>query len=414
METPIAPKSQVSPNRIDLVDGLRGFAVLGILMVNIAYFATAYLPELGLDNPNSESWLDAAAELSVSLFFEAKFYILFSFLFGYSFVLQMQSAERQGAKFSSRMLRRLLGLFVLGALHAVFLWHGDILTLYAVLGIFLLVMRGINSNVAVIIGGIVTFFYALFGSVVLFAAAFLAEDLEEEAEWAREAAGATVAYRGSFGDVLSQRLSELPEFLSSIYFAQGPLAFAMMLLGLAAAKSGLFTDLARFKPLFIRALKVGLPIGLAGNLFYALAVRSDSTWFWAGIGIVFFCAPLLTSAYVSVLILGSATRFGAGLIAVLAPVGRMALTNYVMQSVVMGVIFFGYGFGLFGEVGPFTVVMIALAIFTAQIFISAWWMSRHANGPLEWLLRGFTYWQKPAWRKPSERPSEPLNESAPS
>lgn len=403
METQTPPELKQPQRRIDLVDGLRGFALLGILLVNIPYFATSYVSGLGIDDPQSNSWLDSAAEFSVMMLFESKFYILFSFLFGYSFVLQMQSAERERAKFSARISRRLLGLFILGSLHAVFLWHGDILTLYATLGLLLFVMREIKPHVAVIIGAIGTFFYALVWAGLALVVELIPEELADKAEYAREAAGATVAYRGSFGDVLSQRLSELPEVLAGVFFAQGPLAFAMMLFGLAAAKSGLFTDLPRYKPLFIRALKIGLPVGLAGNIFYALVVRSDidNPLVWMGVSVVFICAPLLTSAYVSALVLGSATRFGAGLIAVLAPVGRMALSNYVLQSVVMGVIFFGYGFKLHGEVGPFTVMMIALAIFAAQVLLSALWMSRHSYGPLEWLLRGFTYWQRPAWRKPS-------------
>lgn len=408
MEAAPQPTPTESPKRIDLVDGLRGFALLGILLVNIPYFATAYLADLDLDDPLSNSWFDSASEYTISLLFESKFFILFSFLFGYSFVLQMQSAERQGAKFSSRMLRRLLGLFVLGSLHAVFLWHGDILTLYAVLGLFLFVMRGIKPHVAVIVGSIITASYALLWMLVALVVELSDAELDDTDEYAREAAGATVAFRGSFGDVIGQRLSELPEYLGSIYFGQGPLAFTMFLFGLAAAKSGLFTDLDRFKPWFIRALKIGLTVGLAGNIFYALMMRSDidNPLLWAAVGVVFICAPLLTSAYVSALVLGSATRLGAGLIALLAPVGRMALSNYVLQSILMGFVFFGYGFGLFGEVGPFTVVMIALAIYAIQIVVSMAWMSRHQYGPLEWLLRGFTYWQRPAWRKRSA-PEQP-------
>ena len=393
--------TDTTTKRIDLVDGLRGFALLGILLVNIPYFATAYLAELDLDDPQSDSWLDAAAEWGVTLLFESKFFILFSFLFGYSFVLQMLSAERQGANFTARMLRRLLGLFVLGSLHAVFLWHGDILTLYAVLGLLLLTMRSIKPNVAVIVGAIITGAFALFWMVTSLIVELSVGEIEEEGDYSADAAAATVGFRGSFGDVLDQRISELPEYLGSIYFGQGPLAFSMFLFGLAAAKSGLFTDLTKYRPYFVKTLKIGLPIGLAGSLVYAFGMHGDydDPLIWAAVGTIFITAPLLSSAYVSALVLGSATRAGGKLIAVLAPVGRMALSNYVMQSVIMGLIFFGYGFGLFGEVGAFTVLIIALAIFAAQIIISMAWMSRHAYGPLEWLLRGFTYWQRPAWRK---------------
>lgn len=126
--------------RLAQVDALRGFALLGILVVNIGYMASTYHGS-GLEDPGFASPLDGAVRWFVTVFFEAKFFLLFSFLFGYSFTLQLDSAERSGARFAPRFLRRLAGLFVLGALHAVLLFPGDILTMYAVLGLILLAAR---------------------------------------------------------------------------------------------------------------------------------------------------------------------------------------------------------------------------------------------------------------------------------
>lgn len=389
-----------APRRIALVDGLRGFALLGILIVNITYFSTAYLRDLGLPDPQATSWLDDATQWMMALLFEYKFYILFSFLFGYSFVLQMLSAERQGKSFGRRMLRRLLGLFVIGSLHAVFLWHGDILTTYAVVGLFLLAMRGVSPNVAVAVGVVVLAAYAALW--LMFTAVLSLEPFELDlGESMIEARDATAAYRGGFGDVLDQRLIELPYYLSSIVLVQAPVAFAMFLFGLAAAKINLFAEVARYRRDFKRALMIALPIGVVGAIAYAETTFLDPNdpLLYAGISIAALTAPFLTGSYVSIFVLASTKRAGAAVINALAPVGRMALSNYVLQSVLMGLVFFGYGLGYFGELGPFQTLLVALAIFATQIPISAWWLNRHTYGPLEWLLRAFTNFTIPAWRK---------------
>lgn len=389
-----------APRRIALVDGLRGFALLGILIVNITYFSTAYLRDLGLPDPQATSWLDDATQWMMALLFEYKFYILFSFLFGYSFVLQMLSAERHGKSFARRMLRRLLGLFVIGSLHAVFLWHGDILTTYAVVGLFLLAMRGVSPKVAVAVGVVVLAAYAALW--LMFTAVLSLEPFELDlGESMIEARDATAAYRGGFGDVLDQRLIELPYYLSSIVLVQAPVAFAMFLFGLAAAKINLFAEVARYRRDFKRVLMIALPIGVVGAIAYAETTFLDPNdpLLYAGLSIAALTAPFLTGSYVSIFVLASTKRAGAAVINALAPVGRMALSNYVLQSVLMGLVFFGYGLGYFGELGPFQTLLVALAIFATQIPISAWWLNRHTYGPLEWLLRAFTNFTIPAWRK---------------
>ncbi|MFD1050261.1 DUF418 domain-containing protein, partial [Kibdelosporangium lantanae] len=139
---------RAAPTRLTDVDALRGFALLGILIANIAFFASGYPAHLATD-PAHSSWLDNGTEWAVRFFVDTKFYLLFSFLFGYSFTLQLDSAARASAAFTPRFLRRLGGLFVLGVLHAVLLFHGDILTTYAVLGLVLLAVKGISPRTAV-------------------------------------------------------------------------------------------------------------------------------------------------------------------------------------------------------------------------------------------------------------------------
>lgn len=391
-----------APKRIDLIDALRGFALLGILLVNIPYFATAYSRDLGIDDPNWTSWLDTAAQWGTVLLFEYKFYLLFSFLFGYSFVLQMQAAERQGVGFTSRMSRRLLGLFVLGALHAVFLWHGDILTLYACLGVLLLMLRNTSPTMAVGIGAVAIVFYVFIWSVISASVAIVGVELVDLAESQTEIEDAIESYQSGFGDVLAQRLAELPYYLSSIWLVQAPVAFAMFMFGLAAAKTRVLVDVAHHRKRFIQTLAIGLPIGLLGAALYVFCSFHDyDSWLvYFSLVVAAITAPFLTASYVSIFALGSARKVGQAVIHALAPVGKMALSNYILQSVIMGFVFFGYGLGLYAKTSPSETVLIALAIFTIQIPLSRWWMNRHTYGPLEWLLRAFTNWERPAaWRK---------------
>lgn len=389
------------PKRIDLIDALRGFALLGILLVNIPYFSTAYLRDLGIDDPNWTSWLDTAAQWGTVLLFEYKFYLLFSFLFGYSFVLQMQAAERQGVGFTARMSRRLFGLFVLGALHAVFLWHGDILTLYACLGVLLLMLRNVDAKMAVGIGVTFLVFYVVIWLLISASVAIAGVELVDLAESRTEIEDAIESYQSGFGDVVAQRLYELPYYVGSIWFVQAPVAFAMFMFGLAAAKTRVLVDLQHHRKHFVKTLAIGLPIGLAGAALYVYCSFHDyDSWLvYFALVVAALTAPFLTASYVSIFALGSARRAGQNVIQALAPVGKMALSNYILQSVIMGFVFFGYGLGLYSETSPFETLLIALAIFAIQIPLSRWWMNRHIYGPLEWLLRAFTNWERPAWRK---------------
>lgn len=390
--------------RIELVDALRGFALFGILFVNIVYFATAYTPDIGLANPQSTSWLDTATLWVSTTLFETKFYLLFSLLFGYSFVLQMQSAERQGKSFKPRVLRRMIGLLVLGCLHAVFLWEGDILTAYALLGALLICFRNVRARsaakAAVIIVGVVGIGWILLALLASTDPSALEIDIDEETTTAIEK---TAAMRGSFGDVIDHRLGELGSFVWAVLLIQAPIVFAMFLAGLAAAKAGVFESVDRYRSGFRRMLILGLPVGLLGGLALTWTLFGpgvESAWVIAGFGITVLTGPFLTGAYVSIFALGAAHELGRKVIALLAPVGRMALSNYILQSVLMGLVFYGYGLGQFGRLSPFEVLLVAIAIYALLLGFSHLWMQRFKYGPLEWLLRAFTYWERPPWRAP--------------
>ncbi|MFE3827228.1 DUF418 domain-containing protein [Streptomyces sp. NPDC059092] len=389
--------------RLADVDALRGFALLGILMVNISFFASGYTL-LDMPDPARSAWHDHVASGIVAFFFEAKFYLLFSFLFGYSFTLLLNSAAARGLSFRPRFLRRLGGLFLIGVANAVLLFHGDILVTYALLGLLLFLVRGISPRRALWVAGIVTGVIAL----VLLTLAVLVAVIDgasagptaaERATMLADGRDATEAMRGGLGSVVGERLSSLPTAFPLILFFQGPLAFSAFLVGLAAGKHRVLDHTAAADPdAYRRRLKliqlVGFPVGLAGSLAYTFA--GDENLFAPIAHIV--SAPFLTAAYVATLLRVFRTARGARLAEVLARPGRMALTNYLSQSLLCGLIFTGAGLGLIGHLPYAGMIAVAVGIFAVQVGWSAWWMRRFRIGPVEWLLRAATHLERPALR----------------
>jgi len=393
---PTTPDAFAGPGvrRLDDVDALRSFALFGILVVNVAFFATAY-PWHGIDDPAFSAGLDQGVRWTVGMLFELKFYLLFAFLFGYSFTLQFDSAARQGAAFVPRFLRRLGGLFVLGAAHAVLLFHGDILTTYAVLGLILLAVRGIRPRTALIAAGVLTGVVAVFMLMSALSGAVFAPDPA-----AAIAAGqqSTEALRGTPASVIAEHLRSMPQMLAGLASLQAPLAMAAFLVGLAAGKRGVLADAGRY-PRALRTLQlVGYPVGLTGGIVLAATGGTTGLNMFA-IAVTVVTAPLLSAAYVASLLQVFHSRAGRRVVAALAPAGRMALTNYLGQSVICAIIFTGWGFGLIGHVSPLTAVLVAVLVFAVQLLGSAWWLGRHRYGPAEFLLRAVTNAAVPAWRR---------------
>jgi uncharacterized protein len=348
----------------------------------------------------AQSVLQRAAVFVRTLLFETKFYLLFSFLFGYSFTLQMQSAERDGKPFAPRLLRRLVGLWVLGLLHGVLLFHGDILTTYAVLGGVLLVLRrrGDVFLTRCAIGLVVTtsLVWAGFGYLL----ALSGVPLDTRAAFV-EAASALAAYRGTPATVVAQHLRELSEIWVVIGLVQAPTALAMFFAGFIAGRRRLFANVEAHRALFKRLIAWGVVVGLPGAVFYAWpSVRlNDSVREIYSLSVGLLTAPFMTAAYAAGLMLLFQTSRGRMLADMLAPAGRMALSNYLLQSLVCAWIFLAYGLRLIGTVGPLATFAFAAAIFATQLMLSRWWMNRFAYGPVEWLLRAFTNLELPVMRR---------------
>ncbi|MET9978887.1 DUF418 domain-containing protein [Streptomyces microflavus] len=401
---PIRPTSAAEPaavmpgpHRIVEVDALRGFALCGIFLANVLVMAG--IEGRGGDGP-SASGLDQAAHWLVMMLVQTKFYLLFSFLFGYSTTLQMDSAERDGAPFAPRMLRRLLGLFVLGALHAVLLYPGDILTTYAVLGLVLFAARTVDParmwRAALRVYGAVAALHLLLGAAVA-----LVDTGGGDEGLAASTAELTAAYRGAPADVIRANMDAWTDILAGLLM-MGGMVVAAFLAGFVAGRRRLLTGaatpdrVARLRRICGWGLAVGLPGGvlMAAGTVGPLGARWEIPMFIVGM----LTAPALGGAYACGLLLWFTTPRGARLAARLAPAGRMALTNYLAQSLVMALVFTGYGAALYGRVGAAAVLGGALLFYGCQLLVSARLMERHRLGPVERLLRTVTLWGRPTPR----------------
>jgi len=377
--------------RVGLIDALRGFALLGILMVNMAAFRGPVFGEAG-----DLGTLDRAATFLIALFFEQKFYVLFSFLFGYGLAVQLQRAASRNAPFVPRFVRRLLGLFLIGVAHALLLFTGDILVTYAILGVVLLLLRNARDRVLLVLAGaLVTLTVLTFGLGGAVFAAATSESAGFDQELLAEDESSVQAYRSSPAEVISERAREYPGTLGFALVGQGPSALAMFLIGLWAGRRRLFERVEEHLPLLRRILAAGLVFGGAGALVWATERATsgfgfDLSFFLASAA-DFGTAPFLSASYVAAITLVYRRPAWRSRLGFLAPVGRLALSNYLLQSLVAAFVFTGYGLGLYGSVGPAWGVVLSLAIFAAQVPLSAWWLSRFDFGPAEWLLRSFTY-----------------------
>lgn len=389
----LQPSSSAQPpaQRFAALDTLRGVALLGILMVNLPFLAHPLYDGGGQNY--LEAPLDRVAAWLVAFAFQAKFYVLFSFLFGYGLSLQLGSAKAREHALGPRYARRLVGLAVFGVLHAVFFFIGDILVSYALLGIALWFVRDWSPRALLKLAAVMMGLAAL-ARIALALGGELSPAAQEE--FAALADQARAYYLGSFWDGVQQRLRDLVVFYIFTPLFNWPTATAMFALGLAAGKVGVFAKLERYRPLAKRALPWALLLGIGGNALFA-TVGGFGGGVEVGVGgavalgtLEALAAPALTFVYV-VGVLWLARRPGwAGVLGPVQAAGRMSLTNYIGQAIIASYLFNGWGLGLYGQVGAFGCLLLTLAIFTFQLFASSAWLRYFRQGPDEWLLRSWT------------------------
>jgi uncharacterized protein len=394
---PVAPAS-----RIVEVDMVRGFALFGVLLVNMYGF--------GADSIAWSSPIDRLAFALMRVFFELKSWTLFSMLFGFGFALQLQRADARGFRILPAYLRRLAVLFALGAAHAL-LYDGDILMLYAELGLGLFVVRRLPTRGLLLVA---------VGLMLVFPLARLAstggrpggmEKIESVAvARARlEQAQRTHVYAtGSLAEVAADNASAIPaDPLEDVNSPESGLAvFAMFLLGLSIGRSGVLRDIPAHVAPIARVRAWGLTFGLAAmaaeRILAATAGYAVYRAHQAGPGVqlagdllLAFGTTALALGYAAMLVLAAQTPRGRAALAPLAGVGRLTLTVYLTQTLIFSTLFYGYGFGQAFRLGPVGVTACAVMIFGAQVVACQWWSRRFRFGPMEWMWRSLTYlkWQ---------------------
>jgi uncharacterized protein len=400
--TPTAPGQ-----RIELLDALRGFAIFGILMVNMSLFFKPVTSML-IGYAGSETTLDLISELMIKFFFEGKFYVLFSMLFGYGFWMFINRTTADGKSMIPTFRLRVLFLLLFGITHVVLLWAGDILTFYALIGFLLILFRKKSDRGLVkwavslaLIPTIIMLFawgmYALASMHPESKAAFEAGMQGNAAQMRQLAETAAIAYsEGSFSEIISARVSEYSNLFFGGILVFYPVVLAMFLFGAWAARKGIIANYQNHLPFFRKALIWGLIIGPLANLLYAYAytqapVGELGHWGFLGtsmhtIGGIMFCL-----VYVSTIVLLTSKGKLKIFRSLLAPVGRMALTNYLLHSIICTTLFLPYGFGLFGKFSAWQGVALTVAIFMLQIPFSRFWLRHFNYGPFEWLWRSLTY-----------------------
>lgn len=389
-----------SKDRIEVVDVLRGIAVGGILIGNMQWFSG-----YGMAPPEIASTLpvyDQITRYLVHVFIEGKFYSLFSFLFGFGFALQIARAEERGDTKASVFKRRLFWLLVIGLLHGFLLWAGDILSVYALVGfVLLLFRRKSNESLLKWAAALIIFpilFYILgFVLFVSFAPSDIAATIRASQADSWKHAVNTVSNAGYLQIISEYNLQYIVgRYIGLILQMRLPKILAMFLIGVYAYRRGIFQNLSEHKALIRRVLVYGLTIGVIGNLLFAAVAKSEadvppSAMGLLGVVLYAFSVPALALGIAALV----ATLWQKGtwqkILGVFAPAGRVALTNYLTQTVVCILIFYGYGLGYFGKFGAVRSTLLALGVFTTQIMISTLWLKYFAYGPIEWIWRQLTY-----------------------
>jgi uncharacterized protein len=386
--SPVRPDAApiVPSDRIATIDILRGIALFGVMAINVVTMFRASIFERFLPAPMDGSWLDRALYAILMVGFDLKAFALFSFLFGVGLAIQYDHLSA-GNRRAVLLVRRLAFLLLVGAVHLVLIWNGDILFEYAIAAFVVLPFLFGPARLPAIVGTVLLVLFVLSSFLPPVASmpsrSWMTQDVAEAAR---------VYGSGGFAAVQGFRVRELPGFLP-LHLFMLPRTVALMLIGAAAWRADLFRTGSRANRCLPLLAAVGILVGLA------LAVTHENDWLRLGwrtdLVVERLGTVLLAGGYAALIIWATQQARGRKLLAWAAPIGRMAFTNYLMQSVIFGWIFYGYGLGLFGKVEVTAALAIGIAVYVLQVAFSAYWLQRYLYGPVEWLWRAAMYgtWQ---------------------
>lgn len=382
--------------RFELIDALRGFALFGVLLVNLESFSLYDLLPDDRAQALTATLLDRKLDWFADTFVSGTAITLFSLLFGVGFSLQMRRGD-DDPRVTRRYLRRLLVLLGIGLLHAL-LWWGDILRYYAVLGMLLVPLWRLRASTLAWVGAL------LVVAAPLALQPWLPGLLPKQISIAESAARSLAAFGGhDWGETFRANMERALRMLVAVWILP-TYVLGRLMIGVALGRSGRLQEAHRHLAFWRRLLLAMLVLSaLAVLVPMHPAVARENILPWPGGQAGKWLLHALRQAQPLCLGLGymagfvllyqhPTTRRG---LAWLAPIGRMALTNYLSQTVIAIALFYGIGFGL-GPVGPSRITATAIVIFTVQALVSTWWLARHRQGPVEWLWRRLTYGRMPA------------------
>lgn len=386
-------------DRIWAIDALRGFALFGVLAINLHTEFRVSLFEQFLAPP-AMGRTDRVAAAFLSFAFEFKAISLFSLLFGVGLAIQHERLARNPRR-ALLLVRRLLALLLFGLIHLFLIWNGDILTEYALAGFVVLPLLFAPAGMSLIAAAALLLAYVMLAFVPLPFSFPDAAWLNDHVTMARH-----VYSGGSFVGILRFRIAELPEIAKLLAYIF-PRTLALILFGAWLWRSGAIRKLAEHKRALLGGglMLVGSGVLLtAQDKGYVALIRIGPL---SGFGARFAygalddLAPILVAfGYAALMLLASGFPTARAALQWAVPVGRTAFSNYILQSVILGLLFYGYGLGLMGRIGPAAGLAIACAIYAAQAWLSAFWLRRHRFGPLEWLWRSLMYGKAQPWLRP--------------
>lgn len=408
------PAQPLSPTqaeeRISLIDVLRGLALFGIIAANMRGFAgplTSYFRPNLIWHTQLDFWVQAF----IDTFIQGKFITIFAFLFGVGFAVQFTRAEKRHGRFVRVYIRRLFALLLIGALHQLLFWWGDILISYA-LGGFLLIPFRKRKNKTILIWALALMVGPLVGGSGFAIYRHLRpqspakqEESRKKAVESRQKSEAEmwqtvkVYQTGNYPEIFKERLGELKRDNRS-----QPVVVLMtlpiFLLGLWVWRQGILQDPEAHRALLKKGLILGAVVGIPMNIGFAwganivaahVQVGPPTPFMLFGGFLAIFGRPMLSMSYACAVALLFLNESWRRRILPFAAIGRTALSNYLFQTVVGTTIFYGYGGGLFARVHLAWLFVLGVVIYALQVPLSRWWLSRYRFGPAEWIWRSMTY-----------------------
>ena len=397
------------------MDVLRGFAILGIFIANL-YSFSFYSPDLPDNSPYLLPKADHTMAFLHHMFIEGKFYSIFSLLFGWGIALQFKRGEANNVNVIPTVRRRLLFMLLLGAVHLL-IWPGDIVFFYALLAFVLLPLRKFSNKTLLITGGLL-----ILSPILLYwlkmtwpVLNYPAEKLGQAGAWSADEIFpqykevdtreefAAIMDELTWWDVLKNNVvGFFFRYRYLLFSSRIPKVLGMFLIGYVIGRSDFYKNIAGYKKLVIIIIVSGLLLGLPANYMLAKQMQDhEGDYFnlqrnglyqtiWYALGVV----PLAL-AYVGLFMLAFRAKTGNKFLSLLAPVGKMAFSNYMMQSLIGNYVFFGTGLNYMWKVGPVYYTIFGVLVFILQIIISTIWLKYLNYGPVEWIWRSATYkkWQ---------------------